>query len=79
MIQRPTPIPLRPMDCSKQDLGIQPATGEAPKSTYDYISTLKRQKPSGKKFEYTSVNTFVVAWLAEKVTGKCPTPNWLAR
>ena len=40
------------------------------KSTYEYIATLKRQKPSGEKNEYTSVNTFVCAWLAEEVTGK---------
>ncbi len=62
--------PASPYGLFEASLGIQPATGEAPKSTYDYIATLKRQKPSGKKFEYTSVNTFVVAWLAEKVTGR---------
>jgi hypothetical protein len=40
------------------------------RSTYDYVATLERQRPSGQKFEYTSVNTFALAWLVESVTGK---------
>ena len=51
-------------------LGMQPMTAKTMFSTYDYIPTLKRQKPSGKKYEYHSVNTFVCGWIAESVTGK---------
>lgn len=62
--------PNSPYGLFEASLGIQPATSKTMRSTYDYVATLKRQKPSGKRFEYTSVNTFVTAWLAEKVTGK---------
>jgi CubicO group peptidase (beta-lactamase class C family) len=62
--------PESPYGLFEASLGFQPATPKTMKSTYQYIATLKRQKPSGQKNEYTSVNTFVCAWLAEKVTGK---------
>jgi hypothetical protein len=62
--------PNSPYGLFEASLGMQPATSKTMKSTYKYIATLKRQKPSGRKNEYTSVNTFVCAWLAEKVTGK---------
>ena len=62
--------PDSPYGLFKASLGLQPATPRTMKSTYKYIATLKRQKPSGRRNEYTSVNTFVCAWLAEKVTGK---------
>ena len=51
-------------------IGAQAITPKTMKSTYEYIKTLKRQKPSGEKCEYTSVNTFVLSWLIEEVTGK---------
>jgi len=51
-------------------LGLQAVIPKTMKSTYQYIASLRRQKPSGVKNEYTSVNTFVSAWLAENVTGK---------
>lgn len=51
-------------------LGSQTSTPNTPASTYDYVASLKRQKPSGEKFEYTSVNTFMVGWLAERVSNK---------
>ena len=62
--------PNSPYGLFEASLGLQPATPKTMKSTYRYIATLKRQKPSGQKYEYTSVNTFVCAWLAEKVSGK---------
>src|SRR5690606_37474106 len=39
-------------------------------STYDYVATLGRRRPPGEAFEYTSLNTFVLSWLAERITGK---------
>ena len=51
-------------------LGFHPSTAKTPTSTYDYVASLTRQKPSGKKYEYTSVNTFMVGWLAENVSNK---------
>jgi hypothetical protein len=59
-----------PYGLFESSLGTQPKTPKTEFSVYDYVKTLKRQKPSGKKFEYTSVNTFVVGWIAEQVTNK---------
>jgi CubicO group peptidase (beta-lactamase class C family) len=50
-------------------LGWLPESGQAPGSTYGYIPMLKRKDPPGQGYEYTSVNTFVLAWLAESLTG----------
>lgn len=50
-------------------VGWRRPTPDTPESTYDYIPTLKRRIPPGTQFEYTSVNTFVLAWLAERLTG----------
>jgi CubicO group peptidase (beta-lactamase class C family) len=44
-----------------------PATPESP---YAHITSLKSHRPSGEAFEYTSVNTFVLGWLAQAVTGR---------
>jgi CubicO group peptidase (beta-lactamase class C family) len=62
--------PASPYALFEGSLGLQAVIPKTMKSTYQYIATLKRQKPSGQRNEYTSVNTFVCAWLAEKVTGK---------
>lgn len=61
--------PESPYALFEGSLDVQAITPKTPKSTYEYITTLKRQKPSGEKAEYTSVNTFVLAWLVESVTG----------
>lgn len=62
--------PESPYALFEASLGVQASTPNTMASTYDYIASLKRQKPSGQKAEYTSVNTFVLAWLVEEVTGK---------
>ena len=54
----------------ERSLGMFPATANTMDSTYEYITTLKRLRPGGQKNEYSSVNTFVCAWLAEEVTAK---------
>ncbi len=38
-------------------------------SPYDYMPALKRGKAPGTVYEYTSVNTFILSWLAERLTG----------
>ena len=38
--------------------------------THDYIRSLQSRRPPGQAFEYTSVNTFVLAWLTETITGR---------
>ena len=42
-----------------------------PKDPYVYVSQLKadRLHPQGQHFSYSSLNTFVLSWLVEKVTG----------
>lgn len=49
-------------------LGFLRATEATPKSTWEHIKALKSQKPSGQVFEYTSVNTFVLTQLIERIT-----------
>jgi CubicO group peptidase (beta-lactamase class C family) len=51
-------------------VGNRPATAKTVKSTYDYVAGLPGHRPNGEAYEYTTVNTFVLTWLAETVTGK---------
>lgn len=51
-------------------VGNRPRPGNTPESTYSYVSLLPRHRPNGEANEYTTVNTFVLTWLAERVTGK---------
>ena len=50
-------------------LGWLPQSSQAEYSTYQYMARLKRKDPPGQCYEYTSVNTFLLAWLAESLTG----------
>jgi CubicO group peptidase (beta-lactamase class C family) len=50
-------------------LGLLPRAGSAPPPVYEHVASLKRKNPPGEKVEYHSVNTFVLGWLAEKLTG----------
>lgn len=49
--------------------GYRDAT--APDNPYDFLATLKvsRHAPQGEVFSYSGVNTFLLAWLVEKLTG----------
>ena len=49
--------------------GYRDAT--APDNPYDFLTTLKvsRHAPQGELFSYSGVNTFILAWLVEKLTG----------
>ncbi|MEZ4520492.1 MAG: serine hydrolase domain-containing protein [Thermomicrobiales bacterium] len=51
-------------------LGWLAPTPETMESTYAYLATLGRRREPGEAFEYTSPNTFVLSWLAERVTGQ---------
>ena len=44
---------------------------EAPDNPYDFLSGLKvsRHAQQGERFSYSGVNTFIVGWLVEKLTG----------
>jgi CubicO group peptidase (beta-lactamase class C family) len=54
----------------ESSLGLLPKTPAAERSTYDIVAAIRRLRPSGERFEYLSVNTFVLGWLVERVTGK---------
>ncbi len=51
-------------------LGILPRTDSTSASVFRYIASLKRKGSPGEKTEYHSVNTFILGWIAERVTGK---------
>jgi CubicO group peptidase (beta-lactamase class C family) len=51
-------------------VGNRPRSANTMKSTYDYVASLPRHRPNGEAYEYTTVNTFVLTWLVETVTGK---------
>lgn len=56
-------------------LGWLPKTPEMPDAVqredpYAYLSTLGRVREPGSRWEYASVNTAVLGWLLERVTGK---------
>jgi len=51
-------------------LGLLRPTPAANRSTYDLVASIRRLRPAGERFEYLSVNTFVLGWLVERVTGR---------
>lgn len=51
-------------------LGWLKPTADTMDSPFAYIATLSAHRPAGEAFEYTSPNTFVLAWLAETITGR---------
>jgi CubicO group peptidase (beta-lactamase class C family) len=51
-------------------LDILPKADNTPSSAYEFIKQIKRDKAAGVDAEYSNINTFVLGWLAEKVTGK---------
>ena len=54
----------------ESSLGLLKRTPAADRSTYEVVASIKRLRPSGERFEYLSVNTFVLGWLVERITGK---------
>jgi CubicO group peptidase (beta-lactamase class C family) len=51
-------------------LGAVPKADNTPVSAYGFIKGLKKDKDAGLAAEYSNINTFVLGWLAEKVTGQ---------
>ena len=45
-------------------------TERTEENPHTYIASLNSRRPSGEALEYSSTNTFVLAWLAEQVTGR---------
>jgi CubicO group peptidase (beta-lactamase class C family) len=50
-------------------LGFLKRTENTADNAFEHIKTLSTAKPSGEIFEYTSVNTFVLSCLIERITG----------
>jgi len=46
-------------------------TGDAPDNPYDFAANYKatRLAPPGERFSYSGLNTFILAWLVEEITG----------
>lgn len=51
-------------------LGWLTATDKTAANPHEYVAGLSARRPSGEAFEYSSVNTFVLRWLVERVTGQ---------
>jgi CubicO group peptidase (beta-lactamase class C family) len=51
-------------------LGWRPAWTSPLPSAYEYIAGLPSHRRHGEAYEYSSANTFVLSWLAERVTGR---------
>ena len=54
----------------EEALGVLPVVDSVINSVHDYVSSITRKMPAGKEAEYHSMNTFVLGWMAEKITGK---------
>jgi CubicO group peptidase (beta-lactamase class C family) len=54
----------------EESLGLLPTYPESRYSTWEYVASLKRATAPGQVYDYTSVNTFVLGWLAERISGK---------
>ena len=52
----------------EESLGLIPTYPGSRYSTWDYVTTLGRATEPGQSYDYTSINTFILSWLAEKVT-----------
>ncbi len=62
--------PAQPYYGFEASLGWLPPTDDTVESTYEYVARLGRLKEPGKSFDYSSANTFLLAWIAERVTGR---------
>jgi CubicO group peptidase (beta-lactamase class C family) len=51
-------------------LGWRPAYAGRLPSAYEFVAGLPSHRPPGEAYEYTGVNTFVLSWAAERVSGR---------
>jgi CubicO group peptidase (beta-lactamase class C family) len=61
--------PAHPFYRFEASLGWRPAGPRTP-SAYELVAALPPRRPPGEAYEYTSVNTFVLSWLLERLTGR---------
>jgi CubicO group peptidase (beta-lactamase class C family) len=61
--------PAHPFYRFEATLGWRPSPGGPLPTPYEFVSALPSHRPPGEVYEYTSVNTFVLSWLVERVTG----------
>jgi CubicO group peptidase (beta-lactamase class C family) len=61
--------PAHPYYRFEASIGYLPSREFADIPTYDIVSGYRRRIAPGQRYEYSSVNTFALAWLAERVTG----------
>lgn len=47
-----------------------PYSANALKNPIDFLRTMQQYEPNGKKMDYTSINTWLLGWLVERVSGK---------
>lgn len=62
--------PAQPYYHYEASLGWLAPTQDTSDTPYAYMPKLDRRIPTGQAFEYTSVNTFVLGWLAETILEK---------
>ena len=62
--------PQHPYYLFEEALGLLPKVDSVVPSVYDYVASMKSKIPAGQEAEYNSMNTFILGWLAEKITGK---------
>lgn len=51
-------------------LGLLPHADNTPASVYTFLTGMKRDTVPGVQAAYSNINTFVLSWLTEKITGK---------
>jgi CubicO group peptidase (beta-lactamase class C family) len=61
--------PAHPFYQFEATLGWRPAPDGPLPTPYEFVAALPSRRPPGEVYEYTSVNTFVLSWLIERVTG----------
>jgi len=61
--------PAHPFYRFEATLGWRPSSGGPLPTPYEFVAALPSHRPPGEAYEYTSVNTFVLSWLVESVTG----------
>ncbi|MBC7851662.1 MAG: beta-lactamase family protein [Chitinophagaceae bacterium] len=54
----------------EEALGVLPVVDSVVPSVFDYVASIKRNLPAGQEPEYHSMNTFILGWILESVTGK---------
>lgn len=62
--------PQHPYYVFEEALGILPKADTVASSVHQHVASMKRRMAAGQEPEYHSMNTFILGWIAESVTGK---------